>query len=559
MITFLGILLAAVRTIFIPVQFQDQEMTLSHEILEQRVSSAQQYWADQYADKSRFVFDLAPTVTLSKPLGYYGANYPDRKDVLIVDAVKSACDAADAFVDFSQYDLVYLICAGVSEATTGEAGNIWPQYFRLSDFSSQFVLDGSTVNDVCVCCEYAFIGSRRVDADIIELCHEFGHYLGLPDFYDTDNDASRGVSPGLRHSALMDYFMGSSELSSPPNLSAVEMESLGLGICDTLKRGEYVLEPLDRGRRYLKALGDREGEYYLIECRQAEGRDRSLGGSGLRLIHVDQSSAEAGYSDYYGTVMTAYERWLKNQINNNPDHECAHLVMAVADPQSGADAFFPRPGVTVYGTESADPFKFWSETSSRLVLSNIQLKDDGSVSFDVIEPLVIEDIISFQDAAIVRWSVDPILSGKNVTLLLSWTDGEETGSVEIDDSRQAYIFEGLKSLTEYDLNIVLSVDGEKLYSLSSSFSTKVYREDTLPYIYLTGVPRNEDGSFPYGSKIPLRVFNAKDVESVTWLYNGKAVFPGPDGYFTIVSSGALRARIQYKDGSTEVIVKQINL
>ncbi|MBQ5583062.1 MAG: hypothetical protein IIU68_06935 [Bacteroidales bacterium] len=538
------------RAIFIPVQFQDQEMNLPVEVLEQRVSDAQQYWADQYADGNLFTFELAPLVTLSKSIVYYGANYTDRKDVLITEAAKSACNSVNDFVDFSSYDLVGLICAGVGESYTGESDGIWPQYIKLSDFSSQFFLDGRTINDICITCE---------STGIIELCHEFGHYLGLPDFYDTDAEASGGLSAGLKYSALMDYFPKNPQQYSPPNLSAIEMEILDLGTCDTLKRGEYTLEPIDKSRRYLKALGTRKGEYYLIECRQASGRDESLGGSGLRFIHVDKSDADAGFSDYYGSVMTAYERWAKNQINNNPQHPCARLVMAVPESVNGKDAFFPRPGVTVYGTESADPFVYWNGESSKLVISNIKHRTDGSVSFEVIEPLVIEDIVSFQDAAIVSWSLDPILNGGNVSMTITWTDGEETHSADVDGGRQAYVLEGLKSLTEYEFTIVLSVDGEKLYSLNSSFSTKIYHEDTLPYIYLTGVKRNEDGSFPYGSKIPLRVFNVKSVASVTWLYNGKAIFPGPDGYYTIVSSGTLRARIQYSDGATEVIVKQINL
>ena len=192
--------MTTVRAIFIPVQFQDQEMSLPVEVLEQRVSDAQRYWADQYADGKLFTFELAPLVTLSKSIAYYGANYTDRKDVLITEAAKSACNSVNDFVDFSSYDLVGLICAGVGESYTGESDGIWPQYINLSDFSSQFFLDGRTINDICITCE---------STGITELCHEFGHYLGLPDFYDI------GFAAVFAYSAAHAFFRLHQRMTAP--------------------------------------------------------------------------------------------------------------------------------------------------------------------------------------------------------------------------------------------------------------------------------------------------------------------------------------------------------
>lgn len=541
------------------MQFSDREMTLSNDVIEQRVDLSQQYWSSQYSKEKEFTFDIAPLVTLSKSRSFYANNYTNRKDVMMSEAVKSACIAVDDQVNFSDYDLVFLICAGTSEAFSGLASDIWPQYLKLSDFSSQFYIDGRTINDACISCEYVTIDGVLMDGGIQELCHEFGHFLGLPDLYDTDGDASGGKSYGLWASALMDYHTNHMQLNCPPNLSSVEMEVLGLGTCDTLKRGKYLLEPLDESKRYLKALGPNEGEYYLFECRQNKGWDSNLGASGLRIIHVDKSSNMAGKSDLYGISLTAYERWLKNQINCCPDHECVRLVMATPYPISSSEAFFPRDGVKVFGTESPDPFKYWDGSSSELVISNIKMMPDGAVSFDVIEPIDLKDLVVFQDAAIISWYISPLLLEQNVSLKLTWTDGETSESVVLDGNNSVYTIEGLKSMTNYTFDLVISVDNEELYSLSSEFNTKIYRDNTLPYIYLTGVKRNEDGSFPYGTKIPLRVFNATDVQSITWLYNGKSISPGPDGYYTIISSGTLRARIQYNDGSTEIIIKEINL
>ena len=95
--------------------------------------------------------------------------------------------------------------------------------------------------------------------------------------------------------------------------------------------------------------------------------------------------------------------------------------------------------------------------------------------------------------------------------------------------------------------------------MGGSFVTKVYRGGTYPYIYLSNVPRGSDGSFPPGSKIPLRVFNATDVQEVRWSLNGMRIAPEADGNYTLRRSGTLKAEIVHTDGTSEVIIKQINV
>ena len=89
--------------------------------------------------------------------------------------------------------------------------------------------------------------------------------------------------------------------------------------------------------------------------------------------------------------------------------------------------------------------------------------------------------------------------------------------------------------------------------------TKVYREGTYPYIYFNNTQRNLDGSFPAGSKIPLRVFNATAVEEVRWSLDGRRITPEADGNYTLVRSGTLAAQILHTDGTTETIYKQITV
>ena len=103
---------------------------------------------------------------------------------------------------------------------------------------------------------------------------------------------------------------------------------------------------------------------------------------------------------------------------------------------------------------------------------------------------------------------------------------------------------------------MLTADGTS-FSVSDRFITKIYREGTYPYIYLNNILRNPDGSFQAGTKIPLRVFNATDVQDIRWTLDGAAINPGPDGRYALTRSGTLKAVIFHSDGSTETLLKEI--
>ena len=80
----------------------------------------------------------------------------------------------------------------------------------------------------------------------------------------------------------------------------------------------------------------------------------------------------------------------------------------------------------------------------------------------------------------------------------------------------------------------------------------------LILIYLADAGRNRDGSFQQGALIPLIVYNSVD-EHISWTFNGNPIAPGPDGLWAIPGDGTLKAEIFNKDGSKDVIVKEIRI
>ena len=118
------IFLALMRFVVIPVQFDDVKLQSGEEQLISLCVRAREYFEHQFSPDGSFRFDLTRTVTLSKGIAYYGSNYSERKDVLLSEALKEACEQLNPEIDFSLYDNdgdgavdnVCLIVAGTNEA-----------------------------------------------------------------------------------------------------------------------------------------------------------------------------------------------------------------------------------------------------------------------------------------------------------------------------------------------------------------------------------------------------------------------------------------------------------
>lgn len=546
----LATLLTVIRMVVIPAEFSGGKFACSREEIGRTVAEAEAYFNDQFAFLDcRFEFILSPTVSLRHPVSYYGANYSDRRDILLHEAVREAVEAAaDSGTDFSLCDYdndgyvdnVMLYTAGPAESAGGGENAIWPQYDRLSSHGVSLSTGGKCIDSYTVCCEQP--------GGIALFCHELGHALGFPDLYDTDSEGSGGFAEAMYHSSIMDpsYDAG----ASVPDLCAVEMELLGIGRCSTLEKGEYSLTPVKRGGEYLKAEGPEPGEYFLFECRE---------GRGLLVHHIDKSAGPAGYSDYYSRVISAQERWEKGQINNNPGHPCAMVIRASSSSDGDEGLYFPCGDTRSFSSLSDPSFRFWNSRPHRLALTGIRLEDSGELKFRVIEPVILEKAGVFQDAVILRWRLDASI--ENVSgFTVRWSGGRsgETLSADIDSPHiSGFTIEGLQPNTVYLVEVEVRTQDGTGFSASEMITTKVRRDGVYPYIYLNGIPRNNDGSFPYGTEIPLRVFNASDACEVIWTLDSAPIATGADGFYTLQRSGRLKAVIVRSDGSRESIYKDI--
>ena len=538
--------------VIIPVEFTDTTFTCGLEDFERLAAGARQYFSEQDFPRPDFRFTVASPVTLSKGISHYGANNTYGRDRRIGPLAYEACVLADEEVDFSLYAHVFILVAGGNEGEDGVEDHIWAQNWNLEAACKEsgdpdkmhLTLDGREINDFYVFSELKGDAEHYAPAGIGTLCHEFGHALGLPDFYDTDGELSGGLSKGLWGStSLMDKGNFNGDGDNPPYLNAIELDELGLGKCVDLTLGSHTLEPIGKSHKYMRYKSGVDGKYLLFECRKAEGRDSDIGGSGMLIYSINKSDESAGRSSSYGRELTAAQRWGDyNEVNCRPDNECAKLVAAIPLSDSVSGAFFPQDTVDSYG-----PF-------GDFTISDIRLNSDGSVSFEVLPNILSGlQVHTFQNAAIVSWTCST-----NETFSLIMDSDTLSTDIKPYSSRPweySYTITGLEPSTTHTLSVGFS----DRFREESSFKTAAYYKSIPPYINLSGAERYDDGSFAKGTKIPLKLDSAPDAESVSWYFDGAEISVAADGYYTLLHGGSLKAGARLSDGTVITILKEVTV
>lgn len=130
------------------------------------------------------------------------------------------------------------------------------------------------------------------------IAHETGHFLGLPDLYDTDSTAGEGIGSWC---LMANSWGGDGSQQPPPLLSAWSKIQLGwLTPSELAITGNYALNASQAfNEAYKITTGFPSNEYLLLENRQrTDGNNRTIdnippSGDGLLVYHIDDL---AGYN-----------------------------------------------------------------------------------------------------------------------------------------------------------------------------------------------------------------------------------------------------------------------
>ena len=250
------------------------------------------------------IFDVYGPYEADHNMAYYGAEeggYHDRQPYsLIVEACQKAAAAGVNMKDYDTdgdgvLDNVFVFYAGNNQAEGGSANTIWPHRSDLTSLNIQ--VGGIRLASYACTSEYRGTGTTR--APIGTFCHEFGHVLGLPDFYDTSYDHYTVGNWDIMCSGSYN-----NQGRTPPTYASHERFYLDwLKPVQLTDPGEYFLQPLtESNSAYLIAttthnlVGNNPSpkEYFLLEYRARKGWESpsgSLPGTGMLVWHVDYSEA----------------------------------------------------------------------------------------------------------------------------------------------------------------------------------------------------------------------------------------------------------------------------
>ena len=305
--------------------------------------SVRDYFQDNSGGLFAPVFDIYGPVSLDKKMSWYGKDLYSSgvriDDMRPEQALLDACTRLDDDVDFSVYDydadgiidLCIYYFAGYDQAQGGPADALWAHHWNIQDSKEEALREISFdgVKAGAYFCGSELSGSSGTKpSGIGPTCHELGHTLGLPDFYDVNGSAD-GFAGGLYDFSLMCRGLYNNDGRTPPHLNALERFLLGWrGEIPELPEGEVVLEAVYKGQAY-RISTETEGEFFLIEARDGTSWDHPLP-EGLVIYHIDQSERMIG--EY-----SARELWTDwrahNILNNSGAHPCFYLIPS-ADPAS---------------------------------------------------------------------------------------------------------------------------------------------------------------------------------------------------------------------------------
>lgn len=273
---------------------------------------------------------------LPRDCKFYGEEKDGNHDYAPGQMIVDACNAADADIDFKEYDTnndgildnVFVYYAGHNQAEGGGANTIWP---HRSAIMSNIKCDDVKLYDYA--CTSEFRGSSGESmCGIGTFCHEFGHVLGLPDLYVTDYESNHNTPSRWD---IMDQGSYNNKGRTPPTYSSYSRFFLGWLEPIQIVGGKYTLKPLiESNEAYLFALephnlngkSPNPVEFFMIENRQKIGIDElGVPANGMLVTHV-----------YYNEGS-----WNSNSPNNDPNKQGVQIYCAAGTTATPASNTFP--------------------------------------------------------------------------------------------------------------------------------------------------------------------------------------------------------------------------
>lgn len=531
------------------------------------VGSVNDFYKDNSNGKFDPVFDVYGPVQISDNHSLYGDETGSYNAAV---AFKKAIDLLDSQIDFGNYDydndgyvdMMLFYYAGHNTAEGGGGDTIWPHqwYFSYAGVNQRY--DGKRLGRYF--CTSELKGSYGSNmCGIGTTCHEFGHSLGLPDFYDTDY-SSHGSAGALYSFSTMCSGSYNQNGTRPPYFNIMERSILGW--CaepeEIASSGNKTLEAIRNDKAYYTPTTT-DGEIFIYECRDGNKWDAALP-TGLLVYHLDRSRKSGRIS---GT--TPYNLWYNwessNAINAYGSHPCFYVVPASSLNSSNQNVFTSaglnssaaaRNMVFPGGTNKTvfHPVD-WEKADAGQQLSKIAYSS-GKVSF-----YIQLDKTCIVSGTVANKSGNPIYNA-------SVKFGQFETVTGRDGRFQITIEEGSIGKS---MNVSVSCDGFKTYtetftpqvgSITKNFTLENANNNTIEFygynIFATVGPGMV---FRQGDVLQLTISEAIPVarkpKTIDWLYDGEQT--GATVTLSQAGKHVLTMYLTFSDSTSEYVEFEINV
>ena len=354
------------------------------------VGSVKDFFESQSRGMFVPTFEVIGPIKVNHSYAYYGRD--ERTAELVRDVVKEAKAQNISFDKFKNaktghVELICLFYAGRGQATEdpnkpGYENYIWPQEQDINE-----TIEGIPFNSYFVGNELNYYGTLM---GMGVFCHEFGHALGLPDFYNTDPSVTLSRNP-FGYWSIMDAGPYVNNANAPIGYTAYERSYLGwLKIKELTSPQTVKLDPVSNRNGELAAIvrsTRNRAEYFILENRtsdtwypkaykerRANGYETFTFGDGLMLSHFAYTK---------GT-------WETNSVNTVDSKMRAYII-----PADDEQLNYSAHKENLFGVEkkNIDKLTFYDGLTVNNAIQGIEVNADGTILFGYRQqPSAIENI-----------------------------------------------------------------------------------------------------------------------------------------------------------------------
>lgn len=338
--------------------------------------SVRDYFIEQSGGQFVPTFNVVGLVTLNKSYSYYGGGDDDEHLYELPGDVIAA--AVEQGVDFSKYvvpagdsnhktgvPLLAMFYAGRGAATEYPDGvdYLWPcEWDDVEDPEGHGDYNDVHFNSFFIGNELGSGGGSLMGCAVF--CHEFGHAMGLPDFYVTSNNGYSEDDPfGLW--SIMDsgaYLDDDSRI--PAAYNAYEKSYMGwldLKVLDTTADEVVLANPENCGEGSAVIVRNSNTETFIIENHQPSKFFPEEFGEGVLVIRIAYNKTS----------------WNNNDLNNIQSKKRACVLTA-----NGAKMYYSAEKGNLYGYSKTaiGSLKTYSGGTKDIGIKKVTKNSDGTIT-----------------------------------------------------------------------------------------------------------------------------------------------------------------------------------